>query len=176
MDSGILLFIQENIRNEILNPIVIFITHLGDSGRIWILIAIILLLFSKTRRIGIMMIGAMLMSLIFNNFLLKNLVARVRPYEVIEGLNRIIEAQVDWSFPSGHTASSFAAAIVILKTSSKKYGIMAIILAIMISLSRLYVGVHYPTDVLFGMISGTLIAYFTVFIFNKYYILKEENG
>lgn len=168
MEEAILLFIQENIRNDILTPIMTFITHLGDSGIIWIDICVVLLIFKKTRQIAYMMIFAMLLSLLVNNLCIKNIVMRVRPYEAIEGLYRIIEAQPDWSFPSGHTASSFAAAIVIYRVMDHKYGIPAIILALLISLSRLYVGVHYPTDVFFGFISGTCIALFSVYIFQKY--------
>lgn len=168
MEDAILLFIQENIRNDILTPIMTFITHLGDSGIVWIGICIILFMFKKTRQVACMMILAMLLSLFINNLCIKNIVMRVRPYEAIEGLHRIIEAQPDWSFPSGHTASSFAAAIVIYKAMDHKYGIPAIILALLISLSRLYVGVHYPTDVFFGFISGTCMALLSVYIFQKY--------
>ncbi len=83
--------------------------------------------------------------------------ARTRPYEVIDGLQLLVGKAVDLSFPSGHSASSFAAAAVIAKMLPKRYGIAALILAGMIALSRLYVGIHYPTDVLFGTVSGGLI-------------------
>jgi undecaprenyl-diphosphatase len=99
---------------------------------------------------------------------------RTRPYEAINQLTRLIEAQSDYSFPSGHSASSFAAAIILYKTLPKKYGILALVLAFLIAISRLYVGVHYPTDVLFGILSGTLIALFTIKIFNKYKIKLPE--
>lgn len=173
MEALILLFIQEHIRNAILDPFFIFITHLGDSGIIWIIISLVFLFFQKTRKVGCMMIIAMLLSLLFNNVILKNLVARVRPYEAIDGLQRIIEAQPDWSFPSGHSASSFAAAVVIWKCMDKKVGISALVLAFLISISRLYVGVHYPTDVLFGILSGTCLALLVVYTFEKYNIKKR---
>lgn len=168
MEASILLFIQEYIRNSLLDPFFILITHLGDSGIIWILISVMFLCFQRTRKIAYMMIVAMLLSLLFNNLILKNWIARVRPYEAVNGLHRIIEAQSDWSFPSGHSASSFAAAVVIFKCMDKKIGIPALILALMISLSRLYVGVHYPTDVLFGIISGTCLALIVVRVFHQY--------
>lgn len=174
MEASLLLFIQEHIRNAIFDPLVILITHLGDSGIIWIILTIIFLCFQKTRKVAYMMIAAMLLSLLFNNLILKNWVARVRPYDAIEGLHRLIEAQVDWSFPSGHSASSFAAAVVIFKCMDKKIGVPAIILATLISLSRLYVGVHYPTDVLFGIVSGTCIALLVKLIFDKY-INKDKS-
>jgi undecaprenyl-diphosphatase len=174
MEEMILLFIQNHIRCALLNPIIIFITHLGDSGLIWILICILLLIFKKTRTIGLMIVVSLLLSLLVNNLCLKNMFMRTRPYEAINQLTRLIEAQSDYSFPSGHSASSFAAAIILYKTLPKKYGILALVLAFLIAISRLYVGVHYPTDVLFGILSGTLIALFTIKIFNKYKIKLPE--
>lgn len=168
MEEAILLFIQEYIRNDLLTPIMTFITHLGDKGIIWIIIAVICLWFKKTRKVGIMMAMALMFSLIVNNLILKNMIARVRPYELIEGLKLLIEPQHDYSFPSGHTAASFAAAVVMLKTMDKRIGIPAMILAVLISFSRLYLGVHYPTDVLGGFISGALLALLAVYLFQKY--------
>lgn len=158
LDGEILLWIQENLRKEFLSPVVKFITHLGDAGWFWIVLALVLVLIPKTRRIGIATASSLLGSYIINNLILKNLVARTRPYEVVEGLHRIIEAQSDLSFPSGHTGSSFAAAVTIFLLCPRKYGVPAMILAVLISLSRLYVGVHYPTDVLCGAVTGTVIA------------------
>lgn len=89
--------------------------------------------------------------------MLKNLIRRVRPYEVISGLTALIEKQHDFSFPSGHTASSFAVAIILYQELPKKYGCIAIVLAILIAFSRLYLGVHYPSDVIAGAISGSCI-------------------
>ena len=108
------------------------------------------------------------------NGILKNSFLRIRPYEAIEGLTRLIEAQSDFSFPSGHSASSFAGAVVIYKMVDKKYGMIAIIFASFIAFSRLYVGVHYPTDVLVGIVSGTCIALFVVYIFKNYHFLDTQ--
>lgn len=168
LDGNILLWIQENIRNEFLTPIMTFITHLGDSGWFWIVLALVLVILKKTRPVGFLMAASLFGSLIVNNVILKNLVARTRPYEAVEGLHRIIEAQVDLSFPSGHTGSSFAAAVVIFIMCPKKAGVPALILAFLIMLSRLYVGVHYPTDVLAGMITGTLIAVCVCLVYKKW--------
>lgn len=167
MDSNILLFIQEYIRNPITDPIFKFITSLGNGGFIWILCTILLLLFKKTRKIGFMCAVALLASLVLNNLILKNLIARARPYDMIQGLKILVEAPTDFSFPSGHTASSFAAATVLFLTVPKKYGILALVLAALMGFSRLYIGVHYPTDVLAGLISGVLIALVTVTAFKK---------
>ncbi len=157
LDGNILLWIQEYLRNDFLTPIMIFVTSLGNAGIIWILITVLLLLSKKTRKVGILSVCALLGSLLINNMILKNLVARVRPYEVVNGLHLLIEKQVDWSFPSGHTGSSFASAVVLYRNLPRKYGVLALVLAALIAFSRLYVGVHYPTDVLVAVITGSVI-------------------
>ena len=146
LDGNILLWIQEHVRQDALTPVIKFITHLGDAGWFWITLAVVLLILKKTRKIGLLTGCSLLVSFL------------TRPYEVVEGLHRMIEAQPDFSFPSGHTASSFAAAVVIFILCPKKAGVPVLVLAFLIMLSRLYVGVHYPTDVLAGMITGTLTA------------------
>ena len=170
LDGAILLWIQEHVRRDFLSPVVKFITHLGDAGWCWILLAVILLIVKKTRKIGLVTAVSLLSSYVVNNLILKNLVARVRPYEAVDGLQRIIEAQSDFSFPSGHSASSFAAAVVIFMLCPRKYGVPALVLAFLIALSRLYVGVHYPTDVLTGVISGTVIAVIVCIVYKKKFV------
>ena len=93
--------------------------------------------------------------------------ARTRPYEVVDGLKLLIEKQSDYSFPSGHTGSSFTSAIVLWKELPKKYGVMALIVAVLIAYSRLYVGVHYPSDVLAGVVIGTVLALVSVWLVKK---------
>lgn len=154
MDAGILLFLQENVRNEILTPILTLITTLGNGAAVWIIVSLILLIPRKTRQAGAMSLLALLVSFLLNNMLLKNLVARARPYDAIEGLTALVGRPRDYSFPSGHTGSSFASAWVLFRKLPKRFGIPALVLAGLIGLSRLYVGVHYPTDVFFGMING----------------------
>ena len=156
LDGGILLFLQDAVRNPVLNPIMTVITSLGNAGIIWILLTAALLIPKKTRKIGCMSACALLASLLFNNILLKNLVARVRPYNAIEALIPIVSKPSEYSFPSGHAGSSFASAWVLYRKLPKKCGIWAAILAALISFSRLYVGVHYPTDVLAGAALGIL--------------------
>ena len=156
MEGEILLWIQEHVRSAAITPAVEWITHLGDTAFIWIFMAAVFFVFPRTRETGLRVIAALLGSLAVNNLILKNLVARVRPYEVIEGLELLIERQPDWSFPSGHSAASFAAATVIW-LSHRRTGWPAVVLAGLIALSRLYVGVHYPTDVMFGALSGIII-------------------
>lgn len=154
LDGDILLFIQDYIRNPVLDPVMKVITTLGNAGIVWILLTIALLVPEKTRRIGMMSACALVASLLVNNILLKNLVARVRPYYAVEGLTAIVKKPTEFSFPSGHAGSSFASGCVLWRKLPKRQGIWLLLLAIMISLSRLYVGVHYPTDVLAGAITG----------------------
>lgn len=166
IDGGILLFIQDCIRNPILNMIMIFITSLGDDGLLWIAATIVLLIPKKTRKVGIMSAVALLGSLIINNNIIKNIVQRPRPYVTFTDLQIIIPEPSEFSFPSGHTSSSFAAAAVFYRHLPKKVGVPSIILAGLIGLSRLYVGVHYPTDVLAGAIMGILLSYLADFLVN----------
>ncbi|MBQ8279212.1 MAG: phosphatase PAP2 family protein [Roseburia sp.] len=167
LDGNILLWIQEYVRNDFLTPIFKFITSLGDEGFIWIAIAITLLFIKKYRKVGPMVGLSLLGSLLFNNTILKNIVCRTRPYKVIDTLTILIPEPGEFSFPSGHTSSSFAAGVVLFMMLPRKYGVPALILAFLIGISRLYVGVHYPTDVLGGMVMGTLIAVCVVKIGEK---------
>ena len=154
MDGEILLFIQDHIRQEWMDWFWKAVTHLGDGGVFWILLGIILLFSKKTRPAGVAALLALLVGPLHTNVCLKNIVARIRPYEVVEGLRLMIERQRDYSFPSGHTSASFAAACALVRTLPKKWGTVCMILAGVIALSRLYVGVHYPSDVLGGMVVG----------------------
>ena len=176
LDGGILLWIQDYLRNPVLTPVIKGITTLGNGGAIWILLTLLLLMLPKTRKVGCMMVAALLGTLLINNILLKNLVARTRPYEVVEGLTYLVRRPSEFSFPSGHAGSSFAAACVMLRRLPKRYGIPAFVLAVLIALSRLYVGVHYPSDVLFGVISGILISYAAEAIVERIWQRKKERS
>lgn len=153
-DAWLLLFIQENIRNAFLTPVFTAITVLGNGGIVWIVLSLLLMIPRRTRKVGLAGLLALLISLMINNLTLKNLVARIRPYDTIEGLTPLIPRPWDYSFPSGHTGSSFASAWVFYRKLPGKLGIPALLLAGLIGFSRLYLGVHYPTDVLFGVFSG----------------------
>lgn len=166
-DGSILLWIQEFVRCDLLTPFMKAVTHLGDHGQLWILLTVVLLCCKKTRKAGAACAISLLLSLLVNNMILKPLVDRTRPYEVVQGLTLLIGKQKDASFPSGHTASSFAAAVVMFVMLPKRYGIPALLLAFLIGLSRLYVGVHYPTDVLCGLLSGTVLALLSVWIVKR---------
>lgn len=154
MDGQILPFIQEHLRNAVCDVFFKNITHLGDAGIFWILLTVAMLCFKQTRKAGIYSACALILSLIVNNIILKNLVGRVRPYELVEGLQCIVGPAHDASFPSGHTGASFASAVAIYKQIPKKFAVFFIVLASLIAISRLYVGIHYPTDVLGGLVTG----------------------
>lgn len=167
LDGSILIWIQDNIRQDWLTPIMKVITSLGNAGIVWIAITVLLLCFRKTRRAGIGCAIALICSLIINNLILKNLVARTRPYEVVGGLKLLVAKASDYSFPSGHSGSSFAASFVMIRLLPKKFGIPAIVLAFLIAFSRLYVGIHYPTDVLAGMATGIICGILAIKITKK---------
>lgn len=153
-EGGILLWIQNHLRVEALTPLFTFLTHLGDKGLLWIGISLVLLAIPKTRRIGVTCVISIVLSFTLANLILKPLVNRTRPYEFIEGLVNLIENQHDKSFPSGHATNAFAVAWVMFRCMDKKWGVPAVVLASVICFTRLYVGVHYPTDVIFGILIG----------------------
>ena len=159
LDQRILLYIQEYVRDDFLTPAMKFITTLGNAGFIWIVLTILLCLSVRYRKAGFNCVSALFLSLLINNVFLKNFIARSRPFDVISSLVPLITKPTDYSFPSGHTACSFAVGFFLFRKLPKKYGIPALLLAVLISFSRLYVGVHYPSDVIAGMISGICISY-----------------
>ncbi|MCI5919261.1 MAG: phosphatase PAP2 family protein [Roseburia sp.] len=173
IDAGILLWIQDNVRNDFLTPIMKFITKTGNIGFIWIFLTVAFLCFQKTRKTGTLMACSLGGAFVINNLILKNLVARTRPYEVIDGLHLMVPKAVDLSFPSGHTGSSFATAVVMFIMLPKKYGVPALIYAFLMGFSRLYIGIHYPTDVLCGGIIGTLVAITVCTVYKKKFQTKE---
>jgi len=161
-DLPILDWIQANLQSGFMDTFMPFITKFGDHGTFWMIVAALLFLFPKTRKTGLGMAFAMILGLLVCNVTLKPLVGRIRPYDLQAEMGVMIqllcEAQHDFSFPSGHTIASFEAATVLLK-NSKKMGIPAMILAVLISFSRLYLYVHYPTDVLCSVVLGILFAF-----------------
>ena len=163
----ILNFVRENLTNPFLDKVMPIITKFGDDGIFWIALAVVLLLFRKTRKTGLCMGVALLIGYITGNLFLKNVVARIRPYDLNTEIEILIEHLSDFSFPSGHTLASFEAATAIF-INNKKWGVPALVLAFLIALSRIYLYVHYPSDVLAGMLLGIGIAILSCFIVNKY--------
>ena len=161
IDAAILLFIQEVLRTELLNSIAVFYTHLGDAGMLLIICSVILLCFRPTRRAGLLALLAMLLGLLCNNVLLKQLVQRPRPYLTVVGLHPLIAPPDPNSFPSGHSCAAFAAAVswlLSLPRQQRWIGATGAVMAALMAVSRLYVGVHFPTDVITGALVGSLCA------------------
>ena len=155
IDENILLWVQENIRSDKVTPIVQTLTHLGDFGLLWIGFSLILMLNKDTRKAGKLSLISICLCFLLNNIIIKNLVDRDRPYEVLNELKILIERQPDSSFPSGHAANSLASAIVFFQMFKGKKSKFSILMAgIVIALSRVYVGVHYLSDVLVGISVG----------------------
>lgn len=162
IDGNILLWIQDNLRNPVFDVVFTAITRLGEKGLIWIAFTLFLLLFKKYKWAGVASGISMTVTFVVVNVIVKNIVDRVRPYEVLEGLRCIVDPKSDFSFPSGHTAHAFAVGVVVLIMLPRKLGLPMFIFAFVMGFSRLYVGVHYPTDVLAGAAIGTIIALVSV--------------
>jgi len=181
IDRNILFFIQNNLRFEWLTPIMKFITGLGDHGYLWIALCIIMIIVSKTRYMGITSFISLAINYIITNLIIKNAVGRTRPYEVIKGLKLLIEKQDDYSFPSGHSASAFAVVAVmfyltyiakIYKDRDEEKFIkiltdVSVICAFIIAYTRLYVAVHYPSDVVAGTVIGIIVGFLTAGVGEK---------
>ncbi|MBE7032302.1 MAG: phosphatase PAP2 family protein [Ruminococcaceae bacterium] len=138
------------------------ITALGNAGIIWILVGLVLLCTKKYRRGGVFLLVGLLLGLIFGNVILKNLIARPRPCWIYD-VPLLIPNPTDFSFPSGHTLSSFISAFVLMRIN-RKFGIPALVLAILIAFSRMYLFVHFPTDIL----GGIVLAYAIYMMIRKY--------
>ena len=158
MEIHILDMIQ-NLRTPIGDVVVPLITRLGDAGIIWIILTVLLLIIPKTRKTGVIMMAALLADVLLCNVVIKNLVARTRPFDVNTAVQLLVAKPRDYSFPSGHTAASFASVTALYLAGEKKMWKAALVLAVLIALSRLYLYVHYPTDIIGGVVFGSLSGY-----------------
>ena len=179
-DLPILDWIQETMQCTFLDKTMPIVTLFGDGGVFWIGIAVLLLFFAKYRKTGFSMGMALVLGLVVCNITLKPLVARIRPYdfqlqEFGREITLLISAQHDFSFPSGHTIASFEACTVLL-LHDKRMGIPATVLAILIAFSRLYLYVHYPTDVLVSLVLGIAFGLLGNFLVNLIYKQWVYNG
>ncbi len=176
IDTSIILFFQQ-LRNPVTDPIMAFFSIIGNTGYVWIAIALILLIPKKTRRHGIQLALCLIASLIINNLILKNLVARPRPFTEIEGLTVMLSSHLadagSWSFPSGHAGSSFAAACSLSRSFGKR-GSWAWAVATLVALSRTYIGVHYLTDIICGALFGTSGAILAILLWRKLILAVEK--
>lgn len=167
LDMEILYFINNHLRNPVFDKVMIVFTFLGDVGVVWILISLFLLVSKKYRKVGIMTICALIVSTVLGSGILKHLIQRPRPFVSDPTVEILISKPLSYSFPSGHTASSFAAAGILAK-ELKRYGIHAVVLAILIAFSRMYLFVHYPTDIIGGIILGFICSEIVIYSFSLY--------
>lgn len=170
LDLSILLFIQEHLRFAWMNGFWEFITHFGDGGIFWIVLTLALMIPKRTRKAGIVAACSLLLGFLITNVTLKPLVDRVRPYNYSDFIIPLGRIPVESSFPSGHTCASFACALIYVRMLPKKCGISLLVLAVLISLSRLYLCVHFPTDVL----GGFLVALFSSMLVYGCYQQMEQ--
>ena len=158
-DQMILLFIQDSIRCDWLTDIIRAITLMGDNGLIWLVLLLLLLIYPKNRKLG-MVAGLSFLLSVGVAEVIKNLVMRPRPFLTIAELVPLVKPPQSYSFPSVHTVSSFSVAWILLWSQEGKavrYTVFAF--ALLMAFSRLYVGVHYPSDVLTGMLLAFLGSY-----------------
>lgn len=160
------LYAIQGIHNPVLDQIMAVLSTLGNAGIFWILLGLILLIPKKYRRCGLQMIVAMAITFVIGNLIIKNLVARDRPCWIDPSIPLLVTNPTDYSFPSGHSMNGFAAAVT-LWCNDWRLGIPAVILATLIAFSRLYNFVHFPTDVLAGIVIGTVVALFTNWLFQR---------
>lgn len=149
-----------------LNAVMIFFTTVGELGAVWIAVGVLMLFFKKYRRAGITVLLGLLIGLFAVNFGIKNLVARPRPCAVNTSVELLVPFPGEYSFPSGHTVSSFGAATSVF-LRNKKLGVFALSVATVIAFSRLYLYVHFPSDVLCGVIIGVAISFLSTYIMKK---------
>lgn len=161
IDYSFLQFIHSYLNAPIIDRIMIFVTRIGDNGAIWVGIALLLLITKKYRSVGITIIIALVLCLFIGNLTLKPYFARIRPFNAYTNIVLLINGPKDFSFPSGHAMTSFACATV-LYLKRRSWGLYAIGLAALIAFSRMYLFVHYPSDIIVGILIGILIGLFSV--------------
>ena len=149
---------QHNLNSELFNRIMIFFTILGDNGMVWIAVALILFLNRKYRKIGVFSIVSLIICALAVNVILKPLIHRPRPFSELADITLLIKAPKDYSFPSGHTAASFVMVYIFFR-HIKKYFIPVLITGILIAFSRMYLSVHFPSDIIAGIIIGIFSGY-----------------
>ncbi|MEG0418985.1 phosphatase PAP2 family protein [Gordonibacter sp.] len=173
MDFAILDAIQEHLRSPFLDAVMPFVTHLGDLGIVWLVTAAVLVAQPKRRVYGIAVVVALLLTVVVGSLVLKPLVGRMRPYDVVGGFPLLIPPPTGDSFPSNHSMASFAAATVICLLPRAGRGVTAakigaIVVATLIAFSRLYLYVHFPSDILVGAVLGVALGFAAVALAKRF--------
>ena len=152
-----------------LTPLFLFITFFGEKGLFFLILSVFLTLFRKTRFAGFTMLLAIGIGFLFTNVIIKNAVQRIRPYdasEVYKNFHSFVGGrdESEFSFPSGHATVSMATMFAMFLTTNKKWSWLGLLLSFLVGISRIYLVVHYPTDVIFGLIVGSLSAMISFFV------------
>lgn len=158
MELLILDWLQTHLRCGFLDAALPVISWSANHGEIWILLALVLVLRKSSRRQGWTVALALVLDLVCCNLLLKPLIGRVRPFVVNPAVELLVSPPLDASFPSGHTAASFAA-VFALRGSGNPLWKPALAVAVLIAFSRLYLYVHWPSDVLGGALLGAFLGW-----------------
>ncbi len=161
MEIAVLDFIQVNMRTEFLDFLMPLVSLLGNKGAVWLAMAVIMIIIPRCRKAGVAMLIALAAGFLICNLTLKPIVARVRPFDIAKMDELLIKAPRDFSFPSGHTTASFAAASALLFIKNRGW-IFVMIFAALMAFSRMYLYVHFPTDILGGIIIGFICGYIGV--------------
>ena len=173
--------------NELLNScnwlrdVARFISYFGDHGYFFIALVVVLILFRKTRKIGITLAIGMIIGALINNTILKNLIARPRPYDTVLEFKQYWLAHSNvymssYSFPSGHTSTASVIGVGLFLTVNKKFKWVFLLIPLLMGWSRIALFVHYPSDVLFGLIVGSVSmigAYFLSKLLFKWKIAQD---
>ena len=146
----------QQFHNPVLDALAVFLNYAGEHGEIWIAFTLLLLLFRRTRKAGCAMATALVLYLVAGDCILKPLFARPRPCDLNTSITMLVARPHGHSFPSGHTASGVAAAYA-LWLQNRKLGAPALVLAAFIAFTRLYLYVHFPTDILGGAVLGIVL-------------------
>lgn len=163
IEFSILDFLQ-TLHTPLLDKIMILFTHLGDQGFIWVCLTLVLLLIPKTRKIGVILLISLILDTLVCNVLLKNIFMRPRPCTINPDVSLLISKPQDYSFPSGHTAASFTIVSVLWLLKQKKLFIISLIVACLIAFSRMYLYVHFPSDIIGGIFVGVLCGFISYLI------------
>lgn len=168
LDEGVLFFIQENLKNPAMDRLMVFITSLGNAGFLWIFLAFLLLSQKRHQKCGVPLICTVSLSMFLGDYILKPWIGRIRPCNLYPDISLLITAPSTYSFPSGHTMVAFASAVVIFHYY-RKSGLLTFLIAALIGYSRIYLFVHYPSDVFGGCLLGSFVSLFVIHAIEKLY-------
>lgn len=175
LEADLLFWIQNHLRTDVLSHLMHYASEMNNAGILAIATVIVLLVWKRYRNVGITACASLVSEFLLVNLLVKQLVARPRPYIVNKTLTVLGTVPTDYSFPSGHTGSAFAVATVMFLCMPRRYGVPAVVVSFLIAFSRLYNAVHYPTDVVAGMLIGTAIGVLAVkIVFQRFKDNKKQ--